>query len=759
MQHYDWPPPRQQQQQQQQQQHRPPPPPQPQKRKYYDEYEEDSDDYPNMASSSSAPTSAAASSSAAAAIVVERVCQRLPLDRPTQCPFTTSSIGELEPSTRAEFTKHYHIGPGGVCCRGSKRYTVAELYAHARDTVSKSDVVDTQGVHELLVAHLDAKRPDLKEAFERNSTAQNQSVTPLTFQEQVSWPPILLIHCKTDDTSAKLVKFKNSIRALTSNISEATGYHPLIGPPLNSSETSHFEGEIVCVFDGRGDAAKQDELLNAACRLRDECNAPSSDARPAFVREHGNGAEFVTEIVLRNLKTLRGGKALWKDIGGDAFVGGLSWKVLNDERARIDKERQAREVAAAAREAQLTSELSQVASQLAEMRSEREAERHAHEKRMEDLSKQFTSIEQVCQIERLRAQQEVMGQMRGELAVVYAGQKRNNLERKQVAAQMEAQLQEQKEKLAAMAGEQAGLQQQNEAKLAGVRAELERTRRKREADEDSERSQREELEKRYKAKEKAYEEEKERVRKEAEREEEEHYEEQIRYAVRMRPLQDAVNFVDECLLCEAADKEGEPNPSTKEQLLAGRFGRILRKQHRIKTIGDLDVGYMLEELGLPEEAQMEAYYWGACIRFGAQESERPTPPDGCPTFERALVQNIQGELEINNASPLVRDLRRRKQKARRKWAKVDEILDYLLRTDDEYRNSQPPAVGFEKAVWKTCTERSCNAEGRCVQGSPFVKDGWNFKRAKGEMIPKERLELMLDLQLQTPAQAAMAQIE
>ena len=123
------------------------------------------------------------------------------------------------------------------------------------------------------------------------------------------------------------------------------------------------------------------------------------------------------------------------------------------------------------------------------------------------------------------------------------------------------------------------------------------------------------------------------------------------------------------------------------------------------------------------------------------------------------MQNIQGELEINNASPLVRDLRRRKQKARRKWAKVDEILDYLLRTDDEYRNSQPPAVGFEKAVWKTCTERSCNAEGRCVQGSPFVKDGWNFKRAKGEMIPKERLELMLDLQLQTPAQAAMAQIE
>jgi hypothetical protein len=33
------------------------------------------------------------------------------------------------------------------------------------------------------------------------------------------------------------------------------------------------------------------------------------------------------------------------------------------------------------------------------------------------------------------------------------------------------------------------------------------------------------------------------------------------------------------------------------------------------------------------------------------------------------------ELELNEASPLVRELRRRKARAKKKWAKLDQILE------------------------------------------------------------------------------------
>lgn len=106
---------------------------------------------------------------------------------------------------------------------------------------------------------------------------------------------------------------------------------------------------------------------------------------------------------------------------------------------------------------------------------------------------------------------------------------------------------------------------------------------------------------------------------------------------------------------------------------------------------------------------------------------------------------------MNEASPLVRDLRRRKQKAKRKWQKLDEILEYVRKTDEEYRNSKPSATGYEQVVWRSCTMRECNAAGKCQQaetGTKFVKDGWRLAREKGETSPLERVQLLLALQCQ-----------
>ena len=111
------------------------------------------------------------------------------------------------------------------------------------------------------------------------------------------------------------------------------------------------------------------------------------------------------------------------------------------------------------------------------------------------------------------------------------------------------------------------------------------------------------------------------------------------------------------------------------------------------------------------------------------------------------INQLSTKLEISEGSALVRDLRHRYQKGKRKWRNLDLILEYVRKTDEEYRNSKPPAVGYEAAVWRTCTSFACNMAGKCIVGSKFLKDAWNLPREKGEMAPKERLELFLGWKL------------
>ena len=194
--------------------------------------------------------------------------------------------------------------------------------------------------------------------------------------------------------------------------------------------------------------------------------------------------------------------------------------------------------------------------------------------------------------------------------------------------------------------------------------------------------------------------------------------------VNMRPLQDAVSHVDKLLL--------DP---------VDGYYNMLDQRHLLRQIGNLDVGYMLQELGLPEDAMEEAWYWGARIKFsaGADEEMLPAPPSGCPTYDDAMKINAEGKLVVNEESPLVCDLRGR---SKRKWAKLDTILEYVRLTEEEYRNSKPPATGFETAVWTTCPSRECNRAGKCTRGQLFQKHAWCLPREKGDRQPVERLKLL-----------------
>jgi hypothetical protein len=119
-------------------------------------------------------------------------------------------------------------------------------------------------------------------------------------------------------------------------------------------QTSHFEGRVLCVFDGLDNTRKQDELFEAACRLKDECNAPEcapplvcskavrllcSGQTPArfepVVRRCMvvEKAEFLSRSSYKALEK----KDAWKSMGAEAFHERVTWQTVKvaDERRRI----------------------------------------------------------------------------------------------------------------------------------------------------------------------------------------------------------------------------------------------------------------------------------------------------------------------------------------------------------------------------------------------------------------------------------------
>ena len=221
-----------------------------------------------------------------------------------------------------------NVHEDGCLCKGTNKMSIAQLYHHARDMVRNEGDGERGGLHAAMASFLEAADPRLKAVVDEARAASASTAQAVGFSEQVSWPPILVIRAKRDYVA--LMRYKQQVRPLMRNISEATQYYPLLGPPKNSYESSSFDGQVLLVFDGKGDAALQDKLLLSACMLRDELNAPEC----FFVEDRS--AHFITEQELRALHK----RNVWKDLGGDQFDARLEWRSLGKERQRIETERE-----------------------------------------------------------------------------------------------------------------------------------------------------------------------------------------------------------------------------------------------------------------------------------------------------------------------------------------------------------------------------------------------------------------------------------
>ena len=133
---------------------------------------------------------------------------------------------------------------------------------------------------------------------------------------------------------------------------------------------------------------------------------------------------------------------------------------------------------------------------------------------------------------------------------------------------------------------------------------------------------------------------------------------QVKTFMQMRPLKDAVSHVDKLLF------EG--------------FGEVLEARHQMRRIGSIEVRYMIDELGMPQEAVEEAFYWAEAIR----DEDLQPPQPGWARFKSAFrIDLLTTKLVVNEASDLVDSLRKRSQQARTrsKWKTkvVDDVLEYL----------------------------------------------------------------------------------
>ena len=318
------------------------------RRRHYDDSDDSDDSMPDM--SSRAADSGARSAAAMEEDLVERVLRTL-VDpkQPEACPFSLIRLEDdrrglkgRDPALHARFSEQYDVHvksagshPDGCACKGSQRHRLAELYHHARAMVrNEGDDSGTRGgLHAALVSYLEKADPGLRAAMEEAQAARAATAQPADYVDPVSWPPIMKIRANRRDPEAvKLLRYKQQVREHLSKISVATAYYPILGAARTASETSSFDGEVLLVFDGKGDGEKQDELLAEACILRDELNK-------AFFVEKWS-PHFITKQEFERLR----GKNVWKDLGGDQFANRLEWgRKLGEERQRIEKERKAKE--------------------------------------------------------------------------------------------------------------------------------------------------------------------------------------------------------------------------------------------------------------------------------------------------------------------------------------------------------------------------------------------------------------------------------
>lgn len=408
-------------------QHQPAKPP---KRARDSDDDDDDDDMPNMSGSS-----ASTSTMAAASVhdIVVRVLNKLIDTRnytPKACPFSLVRLQCEREGLRGrdlglyqEFEEQYDVHvksdkhEEGCACKSTRAMSIAELYHHARDLVRNEGDGARGSLHAAMVNFLETADPRLKAPVDEAQRARASTAQPIGFSEQVSWPPILSIQAKPE--FAALLRYKQRVRPLMRNISEATQYFPILGPPKKSYESSSFNGKVLLVFDGKGDEAVQDKLFINACMLRDELNAYEC----FFVEDRS--ARFITKDQLEALR----GKNVWKDLGGDQFASRLDWRSLGEERLRIEREREEEKQAERLRCEQLESRNAELESKNSQMETELRSLRKDHEEseeRHDEFLAKFQELsmgayqEKVLTEEKYMHSQRVLSQLTSEKDLLHA---------------------------------------------------------------------------------------------------------------------------------------------------------------------------------------------------------------------------------------------------------------------------------------------------------------------------------------------------
>ena len=357
-----------------------------------------------------------------------------------------------------------------------------------------------------------------------------------------------------------------------------------------------------------------------------------------------------------------------------------------------------------------------------ELTTLREARAHAEELHNQKMRTMYTEFEKDA--EQRQAQQRIQEE---KLAAAEWSARAKEQELKVLNEGLEQRERSRKDQIQRLVSEVAeGLTKEKEEAIEAMRVEHERQQHR-----DHERRQ--ELEAEYTGV-------VERLEKEKEEEGADHHEMQVKTFMQMRPLKDAVSHVDKLLF------EG--------------FGEVLVARHQMRRIGSIEVLYMIDELGMPQEAAEEAFYWAEAIR----DEDLQPPQPGWARFKFAFrIDLLTTKLVVNEASDLVVSLRKRSQQARTrsKWTTkvVDDVLEYLCINRSEYLNSECPAVGFERTVWKTCANYECNCRGMCTASEEFQtlfqNGAWKLSREKGEMVPVDRLKLLLELQAKEKKEATL----
>ena len=208
------------------------------------------------------------------------------------------------------------------------------------------------------------------------------------------WPPILQLTVHKEYLS--LVNSRQKVKPLLdlslSKESLANKYVPIFGPPRTNFETTHFDGKVLCVFDGGSDEAKQDDMFDNACALRVEIDAMAAKARGPPIR-FIEKAEFLSYGSYRDLSK----KQTWNDLGDEAFHSRVEDRKVNvgDEIRRIDQARKEKEKARI-----------EQASQNAKLKAENEELRAKNEESVKALEDYKESAAKALQEQKLALEAE-----------------------------------------------------------------------------------------------------------------------------------------------------------------------------------------------------------------------------------------------------------------------------------------------------------------------------------------------------------------